>query len=51
MLNCWNDVTEKRPSFEELVKHLTRQLIVVSEYLDLSGVQTENEYLKAALDI
>ena len=47
MLSCWDHIAKKRPAFEELVKYLSSKLVLVSDYLDLSSVPVESEYLKA----
>ena len=37
MLNCWEE-SEKRPTFEDIVRDLTCQLVKVSDYLDFTSV-------------
>ena len=37
MMNCWNELPEKRPSFSELVKTITTALEEITDYLDVGN--------------
>ena len=39
LIRCWNEVPEKRPSFEDLVHEIGSQLQEVAGYLELGEIQ------------
>ena len=46
MRDCWNQIPDERPSFEDLVERVEQMLLQEVEYFDMNKLDESKDYYK-----